>query len=126
MTNEYRRSNHTTFLLQIHIAWITKYRYKVIKGEIAEHAKKYLRRICSENNVEILSGAISQDHIHMLISIDPSISVSKLVKYLKGKSSRHLQMQFPELKKRYWGPTSMGTRLLRRLDRQCHDRNDQG
>ncbi len=103
MVTEYRKSSHSVFSLQVHIAWITKYRYKVLKGEVGQRTKELLRRICNENRVEILRGSISADHVHMLVSIDPSMSVSKLVKYLKGKSSRKLQMEFPELRKKYWG-----------------------
>ena len=91
------------FNIQIHIAWITKYRYKVLKGTIGERARELIRRICTEENVEILSGSISAEHVHILVSIDPSISVSKIVKYIKGKTSRRLQMEFPELRKKYWG-----------------------
>jgi len=75
----------------------------VLRGEIGQETKRLIRRICNEENVEILSGSISPDHIHILVSIDPSTPISKLVKYIKGKTSRKLQMQFPELKKRYWG-----------------------
>lgn len=103
MTNEYRRSSHSVFNLQVHLAWITKYRFKVLKGLIGQRTKELIRRICSEENVEIISGAVSVDHVHILVSIDPSTSVSNLVKYIKGKTSRKLQMEFPELKKRYWG-----------------------
>ena len=103
MTNEYRKSSHSTFSIQLHLCWITKYRYKILQGQIAHRAKELIRRICVEENVEILSGSVSPDHIHILISIDPSISVSHLVKYLKGKTSRKLQQEFPELKKKYWG-----------------------
>ena len=53
-------------------------------------------------DVEILKWFISPDYIHLLVFIPPSLSVSKLIQYLKGKTSRKLQMQFPELKKRYW------------------------
>ena len=70
---------------------------------IGQRAKDLIRRICTEENVEILSGSVSPDHVHMLVSIDPSIPISRLVKYLKGKTSRKLQMEFPELRKRYWG-----------------------
>ncbi len=103
MTNDYRRNSHSVFNIQLHIAWITKYRYKVLRGIIGQRAKDLVRRICTEESVEILSGAVSPDHVHILVSIDPSISVSKLVKFIKGKTSRKLQMEFPELKKRYWG-----------------------
>ena len=103
MTNEYRKSSHSVFNLQIHLSWITKYRFKILKGAIGQRTKDLIRRICVEENVEILSGAIAPDHVHILVSIDPSISVSRLVKFLKGKTSRKLQMEFPELRKRYWG-----------------------
>jgi putative transposase len=103
MTTDYRKSSHSVFNLQIHLSWITKYRYPVLKGQIGLRARDLIRRICNEENVEILSGSISPDHIHILVSIDPSTSISRLVKYLKGKTSRKLQMEFPELRKRYWG-----------------------
>ena len=103
MTNEYRKSSHSTFSIQLHLCWITKYRYKILRGQPALRAKELIRRICVEENVEIMSGTVSPDHIHILISIDPSTSVSHLVKYLKGKTSRKLQLEFPELKKKYWG-----------------------
>lgn len=103
MSGEYRKATHTIYNLQVHIAWITKYRYKVLREAIAERAKELVRRICVENRVEILSGVVSPDHIHILVSMDPSMSVSKLVMYIKGKTSRKLQMEFPELGKKYWG-----------------------
>lgn len=103
MTNEYRKSSHSIFSIQIHLSWITKYRYKVLTGVIGQRAKELIRRICNEENVEIISGSVSPDHIHILVSIDPSTPISTLVKYLKGKTSRKLQMEFPELRKRYWG-----------------------
>lgn len=103
MPTEYRKGAHTIFNIQVHLAWITKYRYKVLKGDIGQRTKILIRQICVENGVEIISGAVAPDHVHLLLSIDPSIALSTLVKYLKGKSSRKLQMEFPELKKRYWG-----------------------
>ena len=103
MTDEYRKSSHTIFSLQVHLCWITKYRYHVLTGAIGYRAKDLIRRICVEERAEILSGVVSSDHVHILISIDPSTSVSHLVKFLKGKTSRKLQMEFPELTKKYWG-----------------------
>ena len=103
MNAEYRKASHTLYNIQLHIVWITKYRYKVLGGKIAERVRVLVRRICMENKTEILSGVVSSDHVHILISIDPSISISKLVRYIKGKTSRKIQMEFPELKKKYWG-----------------------
>jgi putative transposase len=103
MTKEYRRGSHTIFNIQIHICWLTKYRYKVLKGDLALRTRDLIRRICIEENVEILKGTVSSDHIHILVPLDPSTSISTLVKYLKGKTSRKLQMEFPDLRKKYWG-----------------------
>ena len=103
MGTEYRKSSHTTFRIELHIVWVTKYRYKVLTGTIGTHTRDLLRRICSEERAEIISGSVSPDHVHLLVSIDPSVSVSTLLRQLKGKSSRLLQIEFPELEKRYWG-----------------------
>ena len=73
------------------------------KPLIGERARELIRRICRENSAEILLGSISPDHVHLLVSIDPSKSISRLVKYIKGKTSRKLQMEFAELGKKYWG-----------------------
>jgi len=59
--------------------------------------------ICAANYVDIVSGSLSPDHIHLLLSIPPSISVSKVVQYIKGKSSRKLLQEFEHLNKKYWG-----------------------
>ena len=72
-------------------------------GSIAERCIKVIREICSANYIDIISGNVSPDHVHMLVSAPPHLSVSKIVQYIKGKSSRKLQGEFKELKKRYWG-----------------------
>jgi putative transposase len=103
MTKEYRKGSHTIFNIQIHLCWLTKYRYKVLTGDLALRTRDLLRRICVEENVEILKGTVSSDHIHIAVSLDPSTNISTLVKFLKGKTSHQLQMEFPELRKKYWG-----------------------
>lgn len=103
MPTEYRKASHTVFSITLHVCWITKYRYKILKGDVGKRTKTLIRRIANEEGVEILSGAIAPDHVHMLISINPSTSVSTFMKYVKGKTSRRLQMEYPELKKKYWG-----------------------
>jgi putative transposase len=100
---EYRRSAHAVFDIKYHVVWITKYRYKVLRGRIAERARDLIRQTCEARDVKIVRGAVSPDHIHMLLSAPPDLSPSKLVQYVKGRSSRRLQDEFPELRKRYWG-----------------------
>jgi len=98
-----RNGNHTISQLQIHIVWVTKYRYKVLKGKIQERCREILIQVCDAEDIRILSGVVSKDHVHMHIEYSPSKSVSDIVKRLKGRSSRKLQMEFPELSKQYWG-----------------------
>ena len=98
-----RNGNHTISQLQIHIVWVTKYRYKVLKGKIQERCREILIEVCDAEDIRILSGVVSKDHVHMHLEYAPSKSVSDIVKRLKGRSSRKLQMEFPELSKQYWG-----------------------
>ena len=100
---EYRHNAHATFDLKYHVIWITKYRYKVLKGRVAERARDLIRQTCHARGVEIVRGAVSPDHIHMLLTAPPQLSPANLVQYIKGRSSRRLQAEFPELRKRYWG-----------------------
>jgi len=100
---EYRRSAHAVFDLKYHVVWITKYRYKTLRGRVAERARDLIRQSCEARDVVIVRGAVSPDHIHMLLSAPAHLAPSKLVQFLKGRSSRRLQEEFPELRKRYWG-----------------------
>ncbi|AGB17886.1 IS200/IS605 family transposase [Thermoanaerobacterium saccharolyticum] len=98
----YRKSSHATYDLKYHIVWITKYRKPVLVGKIAERTRELIRMVC-KNKVEILSGHVSKDHIHILVSAPPHLSVSKLVQYIKGYSSRKMLMENKELNKQFWG-----------------------
>ena len=99
----YRRSSHSVYDIEYHIVFCTKYRHRVLYGNIAERCIEVIRKICSANYIDIISGNVSPDHVHMLISAPPHLSVSKIVQYIKGKSSGKLQCEFQELNKRYWG-----------------------
>jgi len=98
-----RSNGHSVSNLTVHIVWSTKYRYSVLQGDIKIRCRSLLIQICESEDVQILKGVVSKDHIHMHLSHRPSQSVSDIVKRLKGRSSRKLQQEFPELKKRYWG-----------------------
>ncbi len=98
-----RHGSHTVTRLTEHLVWITKYRYHVLKGGIQKRCKELLIQVCDSEDVRILKGVVSKDHVHMHIEYPPSKSISDLVKGLKGRSSRLLQKEFPELGKRYWG-----------------------
>ncbi|MCP4070186.1 MAG: IS200/IS605 family transposase [Hyphomicrobiales bacterium] len=62
-----------------------------------------IRQVCGENRIEIIEGALASDHVHVFVSIPPSLSVSDLMRKMKGRSSHKVQREFPQLKKRYWG-----------------------
>jgi putative transposase len=100
---DYRRSAHAVYDIKYHVIWVTKYRYKVMRGRVAERARELIRQICEAREIVIVRGAISPDHIHMLLSVPPHLAPAKVVQYIKGRSSRLLQQEFPELGKRYWG-----------------------
>ena len=78
---EYRRSAHATYDLKYHVIWITKYRYKVLRGRLAERARDLIRPICQAREVTVIRGAIAPDHIHMLVSAPPRLAPAKLVQY---------------------------------------------
>ena len=100
---ENRRGNHTITRLTVHLVWVTKYRYHVLKGEIQKRCRELIIQICDAEDIRILKGAVSKDHVHMHIEYPPSKSISDIVKRVKGRTSRLLQQEYPELKKRYWG-----------------------
>ena len=100
---EYRKGAHTVHDLKYHMVWVTKYRYKVLEGEIGVRARDIIREVCMANEIIIIKGHVSADHIHPYVSAPPRLSVSKMMQYIKGKSSRRLQQEYPSLRKRYWG-----------------------
>ena len=103
MSNEYRYGSHTVSRMTAHIIWVTKYRYKILTGDIQKRCRELIIQVCDSEDVKILKGAVSKDHVHMLIEYRPSMKVSDFVKRVKGRTSRLLQMEYPELRKRYWG-----------------------
>ena len=101
--SQYRRDSHTVYDIKYHFVWITKYRYKVLRGDIALCTIELLKQGCEVNNLRILKGSVGPDHVHMLLSCPTTISPSKIMQYLKGRTSRLLQEKFPILKRKYWG-----------------------
>ena len=99
----YRTTSHTKYDNKYHLVWITKYRKKILSGDIAIRARDVIKQICEKFGVEILKGSISKDHVHLFASISPNYSISKIVQNIKGRSSRILQQEFPSLRKEYWG-----------------------
>lgn len=101
--DSYRHSSHTVSRLSAHIVFITKYRYHVLRGDIQRRCRDLIIQTCNTEDVRILKGVVSKDHVHLHVEYPPSLSVSALVKKLKGRSSHLLQQEFPMLLQQYWG-----------------------
>ena len=98
-----RKGSHSVHQLHVYLVWSTKYRYSVLKGEVQIRCRDLIRQVCDSMDVRILKGVVSKDHVHLHVSYPPKISISDLVKRLKGRSARLMLDEFSALKKRYWG-----------------------
>ena len=101
--DNYRTGAHTRFSLKYHFVWVTKYRKPILSGPVSIRLRELVREVCRTNDVEILEGAVSTDHVHVFVSCPPTISPSKLMQYVKGKTSRKLMMEFTHVRKECWG-----------------------
>ena len=104
----YNKTSHTVFYHRYHVVWITKYRYKVLSGQLRLRVRQIIAQVAEELGVRIVNGVLSSDHIHLMLEIPPHISVSNFVKIAKGRSSRKIQQEFPELRQKYWGKRFWG------------------
>ncbi len=100
---EYRHGAHTVYEIHLHLVWITKYRRPVLTGEVAQRTRDLIREICGAEEVTIMKGHVSKDHVHLFVSIPPQIPVSRLLQRLKGKTSYKLMLEFAHLRKAFWG-----------------------
>jgi putative transposase len=75
----------------------------VLRGEIAQRLRALIRQTCATLEVYILSGHVATDHVHLLVSVPPSLSVSELMQRIKGRSSRKMLEEFTELHRQFWG-----------------------
>ena len=99
----YTKGSHCVYHHRYHLVWITKYRYRVLEGEIQKRVRDIIAQAAEELGVKIFNGVVSRDHIHLYCSIPPSVPVSDFVKRAKGRSSHKVQAEFSSLRKKYWG-----------------------
>jgi putative transposase len=99
----YRLGAHTKSDLKIHVVWIPKYRKAVLTGDVALRVRELIRRIAAAHELEIISGKVARDHVHVFLSYRPTQKVSQIMQWLKGTSSRVLLQEFPRLRKQFWG-----------------------
>lgn len=99
MKNKVFKSNkNVVYSCKYHVVWCPKYRRKVLSGGVDVRLKELIYQACNERQSEISELEIMPDHVHLLVEVDPQFGVHKLVKYIKGMSSRILRQEFAWLK----------------------------
>ncbi|MFC1882592.1 IS200/IS605 family transposase [Thermodesulfobacteriota bacterium] len=99
----YKLGAHTKTDLKVHLIWIPKYRKRVLTDQVAIRARDILRQIALEHELDVISGKIANDHVHMFIGYRPTHNISKIMQWLKGISSHILLSEFAHLRKQFWG-----------------------
>ena len=94
----YKTNNNIVFSCKYHVVWCPKYRRKVLVNGIDTRLKELINLVCQEIQVEIIEMEIMPDHVHLLLEVDPQFGIHKAVKTIKGRTSRILRQEFPELK----------------------------
>lgn len=107
MANKANSLSHTKWMCKYHIVFTPKYRRKIIYNQYKQSIGQILRQLCSYKGVEILEGHLMPDHVHMLVSIPPKISVSQFMGYLKGKSAlmifdKHANLKYKFGNRNFW------------------------
>ncbi len=91
------------FEIHLHLVWVTKYRKPVLVGPVGLRLRELIREVCGKLDVHILKGHVSKDHVPLLVSIPPQVTISRLVQHLKGKSAYKMMQEFTPLRKQFWG-----------------------
>lgn len=94
---------HSQHALAYHLVWCTKYRVKILTTEIGDRVKEIVSQIAVEQGCEILSIETDVDHVHVLVRVKPTHTLSKLMQLFKGRSARLLFQEYPAIKRRLWG-----------------------
>ena len=96
----YKSHRNVYYSCKYHIVWCPKYRRKVLVEQIAERLQQIIRDVCNEHQAEVLSLEVMPDHVHLLVECDPQFGIHRLVRLIKGRSSRFLRQEFPILKRK--------------------------
>ena len=107
----YKLGAHTKTDLKVHLIWIPKYRKRVLTGPVATRARDVLRQIALEHEIEIFSGKVSSDHIHMFISYRPNSKHQQEHAVVERNKLAHAVVRISTPEKAVLGPTSLGTRV---------------
>ena len=107
MANKANSLSHTKWICKYHIVFTPKYRRKIIYNQYKESVRDIIKQLCAYKGVEIIEGHLMPDHVHMLVSIPPKLSVSQFMGYLKGKSSlmlfdKHANLKYKFGNRHFW------------------------
>lgn len=97
---DYKRTNNLIYSCCYHVIFCPKYRRRVLSCQIQKRLKEILLEKAKDVQGEILECEIMEDHVHLLVSVNPKVGIYRLISHLKGSSSNILRKEFPELKKR--------------------------
>ena len=97
---EYKSNNNVVYSCKYHVVWCTKYRRKVLVGNIAERLKELIAQKSAEINAEVIEMEVMPDHVHLLIEVDPQYGINRAVRHIKGACSHALRSEFLSLKSR--------------------------
>ena len=97
---KYKLNNNVVYSCKYHVIWCPKYRRSVLQNEIDVRLKKIIYEVAQDKKSEIIELEVMPDHVHLLVEVDPQFGVHRLIKLMKGRSSRLLRSEFPWLKKR--------------------------
>lgn len=102
--NDIRHGRHCTFMMHVHLVFVTKYRREVFTKEILDELRPLFAGVCTDFEAQLVEFNGEDDHVHLLVNYPPKVAVSKLVNSLKGVSSRMIRKSnYPGLKKKLWG-----------------------
>jgi putative transposase len=99
----YRHGSHTVYSCQYHFVFIPKYRKPVLRGDVGLRLRDLIREVCKTLDIEIMQGHVRPDHVHLLLSVPPTLSPSRVMNAIKGKSSVRLMRDFRSLNRTFWG-----------------------
>jgi putative transposase len=105
---EYKRGSHYVYYCDYHLIFVTKYRRKIFNEGVFAYFDKRLLEVKKQHpQIEFKEVNHDKDHIHMLVSIPPTMSVGKVVRLIKSNTAKDLKQKFPVLKEIYWGTESV-------------------
>lgn len=103
MSEKVKSGAHSRYLLTYHLMWVIKYRRKVLTRAMSARLKVLIREIAAEIDAEVLAVEEDVDHVHVLLSLKPTHTLSKVVQRIKGKTAYLMFREFPTLRNRLWG-----------------------